>query len=301
MGVYDSFELRDFYRINISPGALRADMDIQLNSELHRKFGFSFLLLLACFTLASIATASEEGRKLAQQVYDRPSGRDSSLRATMTLKGKNQSTRVRELSILGLDQGKGERWSLIRFSFPPDIEDTGLLTLDHPGDENDQWIYLPALDRVRLIASNRKGGRFVGSDFTYEDLRDRETNMDEHSIEGVSTVGGVECTQLASVPVDSNNSIYSKRVSCIHLATLTPLQVDFYIKGGSKPAKRLLARKLKKIQGYWTILQSTMYDLRTGTQTQLETTNIKYDMGIPKGLFSKRGLSDPDSERQYEP
>lgn len=276
-------------------------MDIQLNNGLDRKFGFGFLLLLVLFTMASIAAASEEGGKLAKRVYDRPSGRDFSLRATMTLKGKNQSTRVRELSILNLDQGEGERWSLIRFSFPTDIKDTGLLTLDHPGDENDQWIYLPALDRVRLIASNRKGGRFVGSDFTYEDLRDRETNMDEHSIEGVSKVGGVECTQLISVPVDPNNSIYSKRASCIHIATLTPLQVDFYVKGKAKPVKRLLAKKLKKIQGYWTILQSTMYDLRTGTQTQLETTDIKYDVGIPKGLFSKRGLSDPDSERQYKP
>ena len=276
-------------------------MDMQLNKGFCWKFAFSFLLLLAFFTSASIAAASEEGRKLAQQVYDRPSGRDFSLRATMTLQGKNQSTRVRELSIFSLDQGKGERWSLIRFSFPTDIEDTGLLTLDHPGDENDQWIYLPALDRVRLIASNRKGGRFVGSDFTYEDLRDREPDMDEHSIEDIAKVGGVECTQLVSVPVDPDNSIYSKKVSCIHMVTLMPLQVDFYVKGGIKPVKRLVARKLKKIQGYWTVLQSTMHDLRSGTQTQLETTDIKYDVGMPGSLFSKRGLSDPDGEKQFEP
>ena len=84
LDVYDSFVLTDFDRINIASRVLRADMDMQLNKGFCWKFAFSFLLLLAFFTSASIAAASEEGRKLAQQVYDRPSGRDFSLRATMT-------------------------------------------------------------------------------------------------------------------------------------------------------------------------------------------------------------------------
>lgn len=246
------------------------------------------------------AMASEEGMRLAEQVYNRPAGKDSSASTIMTLEGEKQSTRVRDMSIFTFKEGESERWTLIRFSAPADIKDTGLLTLDHPGDESDQWIYLPALDRVRLIASNRKSGRFVGSDFTYEDLRDREPNMDKHTIDGVDKVGGLECTQLISVPVDPDNSSYSKRVSCVHLDTLLVLRVDYYEKGKDEPVKRLLAKKLKKIQGYWTVLHSTMHDLREGSQTQIETKIIKYDVGIPGNLFSKRGLSDSGREKQYE-
>jgi outer membrane lipoprotein-sorting protein len=125
--------------------------------------------------------------------------------------------------------------------------------------------------------------------------------MDSHRLVGTGKVGKISCDILLSKPVDSDNSVYSKRVSWIHRKTLTPLRVDFYVKGKKKPVKRLLARRLKKIQGYWTVLQSTMYDLRTGHKTQLATSRIKFDQGISESLFSRRGLSDPSREKQYLP
>ena len=253
------------------------------------------------FYLSFCATAiADPATELAQRVYDRPAGNDASSRVIMTIKGKNKAERTRHLSVYSLDLGNNERWSLMRFSLPADVRDTGLLTLDHPGDDSDQWIYLPALDRVRIISSKRKGGRFVGSDFTYEDLRDREPDMDKHSLDGKAKVGGLVCTRLVSIPVEKSNSIYSKRVSCIHEKTLIPLQVEFFKKGRNKPVKMMKARKLKKIQGYWTVLESTMYDLRSGGQTRLLTTKIKYDLGIPEELFSKQGLSDPSREKDYQ-
>lgn len=236
--------------------------------------------------------ASDEGMALAEKVYNRPAGKDAASQVVMTLKGKNRSERIRELSLFKLDQGKSERWTLMRFSKPADVRDTALLTKDHPGDDSDQWIYLPALDRVRIISSKRKGGKFVGSDFTYEDLRDREPHMDKHTIDGKAKVSGIETVKLVSIPVKKSNSIYSKRVSFIHEKSLTPLRVELYRKGKDKPYKIMKARKLKKIQGIWTVLESTMYDLKAGSQTRLFTTRIKYDVGLKEALFSKRGLSD---------
>jgi outer membrane lipoprotein-sorting protein len=269
------------------------------NNRLAIRSSFLFCLLFSVQVQVSAAVGA--GTKLAQQVYDRPAGDDAVSQVTMILSGKGVQTRKRELTIYRLDKGRGERWSLIRFSTPADVKDTGLLTLDHPGDESDQWLYLPALDRVRRISSSRKGGRFVGSDFYYEDLRDREPDMDTHRLIGEGKVGGVACEILLSEPVDPGNSIYSKRISWIHRKTLTPLRVDLYVKGRKKPVKRLLARRLKKIQGYWTVLQSTMYDLQTGHKTQLATSRIRFDQGIPESLFSRRGLSDPSREKQYVP
>lgn len=259
-----------------------------------------WLLVFISFSIVANTEASEEGRLLAEQVYNRPSGKDSLVLTTMTLKRINQSDRVRELSAFTINHGEGERWMLIRFKLPSDIRNTALLTLDHPGEASNQWVYLPALDRVRLIASNRKSGRFVGSDFTYEDLRDREPDMDEHDIDGVTKVGGQECTVLISVPNNPDNSSYSKRVSCVHIDTLIPLRIEFYKNGQEKPVKRLLVEKLKKVQGYWTVLQSTMYDLESGSQTRLVAVKLKYDLGLPDNLFSKRWLSDPSKEMQYD-
>lgn len=258
-------------------------------------------LLLLLLVLPGPARASDEGLALAQRLYDRPAGRDASSLVRMIISSRTGQVRERELALFVRDHGGGERWSLMRFSLPTDVKDVGLLTMDHPGDSSEQWLYLPALKQVRRISSTRKGGRFVGSEFFYEDLRDREPDMDTHVIDGTDKVGGLECTRLVSTPVDRTNSVYLRREACIHLATLLPLRVELFEKDPRRPSKRLVSRKLQKIQGYWTVLNATMYDLRSGSHTVLETLSIRYDSGLPDALFSERALADPGMERAYVP
>ena len=242
-----------------------------------------------------------DGDRLAQAVYDQSTSGDASSRVEMLLARKGKKPKQRILYSYAKDKGAAERWTLLRFIKPNNVEKTGLLTKDYTGDESDQWLYLPALDRVRRISSSRKGGRFVGSDFQYEDLTDREVNMDYHRILGKDKVSGIECSLLESIPVKKTNSIYSKRISCIHPKIFIPLRIDYYENNKTEPIKRLKARKIKKVQGYWTIFDSTMYNLKTGHSTKLATTHIKYDQGIPDTLFSQRGLSDDSREIPFRP
>jgi hypothetical protein len=247
------------------------------------------------------ADARTAGLKLAQEVYDAPNGDDLAARATMTLTEKGREPRTREMYSLAIDRGRGERWSLTRFTSPADIDGVGLLTKDYPGDNNDQWLYLPALDRVRRVSSSRKGGRFVGSDLFFEDLRDREVAMDHHVYKGTGKVGKLVCKVLESTPVDPDNSVYTKRVSWIHPSTLIPLRVDLYQRHSTKPVKRLTVRRIKKIQGFWTVLDSTMQDLESGHKTRIQQTQVKYNQGIPERLFTSRALSDDAAEAAYRP
>jgi Outer membrane lipoprotein-sorting protein len=250
---------------------------------------------------AATKLSNSAGVKLAQLVYDRPTGKDFSSKVIMRLQKRQQKPRQRVLYSYAKDMGKSERWTLMRFVEPRDVSGTGLLTLDHPGDKSDQWLYLPALDRVRRISSSRKGGRFVGSDFYYEDLMDREVGMDYHFLKGKGRVGKIPCDILISTPKKSRSSIYSKRLSCIHRRTRIPISVDYYKRGNDKPIKRLRARKIKKVQGFWTVFDSTMYDLRTGHKTQLFTTRVKYNQGMRNSLFSQRSLSDDSNEKAFRP
>ena len=258
-------------------------------------------LLLARQVMAVEAPANAEGRALAQAVYDRPGGDDLSSLVEMTLQSSDGHTRKRVLYSYAKEKGPRERWTLMRFIQPEDVNGTGLLTLDHPGDESDQWLYLPALGKVRRISSSRKGGRFVGSDFYYEDLLDREVEMDHHYLQGKGSVGKVPCELLVSTPRDPENSVYSKRVSCIYRKLLVPLSVELYEKGKPRPGKKMTARRIKKIQGIWTILESTMYDLESGHRTRLLTRKIKYNQGLPDQLFTRRDLTDDSHERRYRP
>lgn len=262
-------------------------------------FLVSSSLLVSAFSLAQ--EKSTDGHSLALAVYDQATGEDASSKVVMVLTRKGKKPKQRILYSYAKDKGSSERWTLMRFIKPNDVAKTGLLTKDYAGDESVQWLYLPALDRVRRIASSRKGGKFVGSDFQYEDLMDREVSMDKHRVLGDDKVSGITCTLLESIPVKKSNSIYSKRISCIHPNIFVPLRIDYYERKKDKPIKRLKAKKIKRVQGYWTIFNSTMYNLKTGHSTKLITTDIKYDQGIPDSLFSQRGLSDDSREMAFRP
>ncbi len=260
---------------------------------------FRWVRATGLYTLALMATAvaaDEAGNALAQQVRDRPTGKDSITNGSMVLLESGHAPRLRRMRTYQLESSPDEQWTLIRFSEPVDIADTGLLTLDHANGETDQWVYLPAVKKARRIPSERRGGNFVGSDLIYEDLRDRKVNQDVHTILREEKIEGQSCKVLQSVPVDAGNSEYSKRISWIHPQTLVALKVDLYT-GGEQPSKRMEVRQLKKIQGYWTVLELVVTDLKSNHSTRMLADSVVYDQGLPPTLFTQAVLEDPVQER----
>ncbi|WP_281049170.1 outer membrane lipoprotein-sorting protein [Thauera sp. GDN1] len=257
--------------------------------------------LAAGLLIGSAAGADDAGLALAQRVYDRPDGKDASSVVTMSLTEEGRSPRVRSMVLYRLSGEGGEVATLIRFTDPADIAGTGLLTLDAAYGESSQWIYLPAMQRVRRVDSSRKGGRFVNSDYYFEDLRDRKPAMDTHRVIGQESIDGVACEVLESVPVEAGNSVYLRRVSWIDPVSLLPLRVDFYEKDAERPAKRLEVAAREQVQGYWTVTDSTMTDLRSGHRTRLVVERIAYDRGLPARLFSSKALEDEAGEKEFRP
>ena len=265
------------------------------------KLAIAIFAGLAALSFTSISGADDSGAQLAQRLYDRADGKDSTALTTMTLTEPGRSPRVRQLVIYRLNLKPGETAVLSRFTEPADISGTGLLTLDHPSADSDQWIYLPALDRVRRISASRKGGRFVNSEYYYEDLRDRKPSQDQHRILRREPMNGVVCDVLESIPVEAENSVYLKRVSWIDPATLLPLQIDFFEKNLQEPSKRIQVKKTAKVQGYWTVLDSTVTDLGSKNQTRLTIDKIIYDRRLPARLFTTQALEDEGVEEEYRP
>lgn len=298
---------------SFAPGNMENGSDLTTYPHFFPRFGQVGRVLprlLAAVVVLSIAPlptvwaaddgGSNPGRQLAEKVYNRPVGDYASAHAEMTLVDEGHAPRIRDMYTYRVKKGHGVVWSLIRFVAPPSIDGTAVLTKDASGSESEQWVYLPALDRVRRISSSRKGGRFVGSDFYYEDLRDRPVSKDRHRVIGKETLNGVVCTELESIPVTRDSSVYSKRISWIDPKTLIPLRVDFY-EGGAKPSKRLVASKVVKIQGYYTVVDSVMTDLNSGHKTRITVKTLTYKRHLPDMLFTRRALSDPEFESRYRP
>ncbi|MES2839810.1 MAG: outer membrane lipoprotein-sorting protein [Pseudomonadota bacterium] len=244
---------------------------------------------------------ADEGAKLAQRVHDRPDGKDSTSVVSMSLTEEGKPARVRGMLVFRASATGGQVSTLIRFTDPADIQGTGLLTIDGADGVSNQWIYLPAMQRVRRVDSNRKGGRFVNSDYYFEDLRDRKPTMDAHRLLGRERVGDTDCEMLESVPVDAGNSVYVRRVSWIDPKSLLPLRIDFFERNADQPSKRLLVVKREQIQGYWTVMDSTLNDLASGHQTRLTVGRVLYDRNLPESLFTSRALAEERVEREFRP
>lgn len=277
----------------------RASLILSMPRRRGRTIGTILALSIPLF--AAGTGAEPAGRQLAQRVFDRPDGRDSAASLTMTLTEHGREPRVRRLVAYRKDLGGGDTGNLVRFLDPGDISGTGLLTLDPAAGDSEQWLYLPALQRVRRVAGDRKGGRFVGSDYYYEDLRDRKVSQDTHRIVGQDTVSGVRCDLLESIPAEAGNSVYRKRLSCIDPARLLPLRIDLFEKSGESPSKRWTLNRAEQVQGYWTVVESTMADLEAGHDTRLVVERILYDRGLPDDLFSARVLEDEVRESRFRP
>ena len=111
--------------------------------------------------------------------------KDSKSDMIMTLINANGQKRTRKMSMIILEKDGGDK-SLMTFVSPKDVKGTKFLSYSHINKDDDQWLYLPALKRVKRIASKNKSGSFMGSEFSYEDLS--SFDADKYSYTGDAKV-----------------------------------------------------------------------------------------------------------------
>ena len=246
-----------------------------------------FLLVLMAFTLNAFAQKKLTGLQVMQKVYDRPTGNDMEATLTMTLINANGDKRVREIKQFIRDFGKVEK-KIMFFVKPADVRNTSFMnwSYDDPNKDDDQWIYLPALKKVKRISSDSKGDYFMGSDFTYDDLGDRKPGDDTHKILREEKLNGEDCYVIESIPKDEDY-MYSKTVTWIIKDKWIGLKKEFYDEDGDY-LKTLTIEKYDKIKGFWIITKTKMDNVQKKHQTVMELTNVKINVGIPSNKFTER-------------
>ena len=226
-----------------------------------------------------------DGAVLAQQVYDRDDGKDSYATVRMLLLDKRGSKRFRALLSATKEYGNTVK-SYLRFTSPADIDGTSFLTWENEDRENDQFLYLPALNRVRRIVSTQKSSRFVNTDYTYEDMERRRPDLDTHTLLREESKNGYDCWVLESVPRDIKTSQYGKYVSWIAKTQLIPVRTEYYDRRG-KLLKEFTASKIEQVDGIWAITESEMYDLKREHHTYMKTLEIAFNRNIPDRVFTQ--------------
>jgi len=235
------------------------------------------------------------GRQVMQEMllayyYPRNDAKEA---VSMRIVNRQGHVRSRRLTILRLDQSDGgEQSYYLYFHEPPDVQGMSFLVMKHPGKDDDRWLYLPAIDLVKRIATSDKRTSFAGSDFTYEDVSGRDLEEDEHELLGEEAVGEHSAAVVKSTPKRPGEVEFSYRKFWIDAATHLPLKVEHYNLQG-RVYKVYETQEIQTIDGTPTITKSLMKDLDNERFTEITVQDVSYDVGLTPDVFQERTLRRP--------
>jgi len=238
-------------------------------------------------------TPAEQGFEIAARSDRTDVGfGDSRVELQMILQNAAGQQSTRSLKIATLekpDESVGDK-SLVLFDTPRDIEGTALLSHAKILDPDDQWLYLPALKRVKRIASSNKSGPFVGSEFAFEDFTAIELNKFDYKYIGTETYGAFQTDVLERTP-RYENSGYSKQISWVDQDVFQLRKVEFYDRRGDLLKVLKLEDYRQYANGVWRAHTLTMENLQTNKKTDLVYQDYAFNVGVSDKDFVKGRLS----------
>lgn len=256
-----------------------------------------FTTILA-FLLAGLTYAQE--KLTADQVIEKANlasyyaGDDGRAEVKMTIADKEGKKRVREFVILRMNKAKGgDQKFYVYFEAPADVRKMAYLVWKNTGEEkdDDRWLWLPAMNLKRRIAPGDKRTSFVGSDFVYEDVSGRSVAADKHEI----VAEDADAYQIRNTPKDADSVEFKYYDVWIDKKTFLPKKAEYFDKNGTK-YRLVEATKIGDVQGFPTVLESKVSDLKSGGHTINTFSNVKYNIKLKEQIFTERFLRRPPRE-----
>jgi len=242
---------------------------------------FSSLFILAGGILAQQPT----GVEIIQQVYNRPTSKTLEANLTMTLENARGDQRIREIRQFVKDFGDVEK-KLMVFVKPNDVKNTSFMNWSYADGSEDQWIYLPALKKIKRISSDSNSDYFMGSDFTYDDLGDRLPAEDTHQLIGEETIDGNDCYIVESVPLDEEY-MYSKTVTWVIKDQWIGYKKEFYDEDGEL-LKRLSLKNYQTAGDIIVLTEVVMHNVQNDHSTIMQLSDVKINQAIADNMFTER-------------
>ena len=256
-----------------------------------RAFWIAGVMLIGGFVLEAVAqTPEERGLAIAVEADRRDSGFvDFTAELTMVLRNRHGDTSEREIRSRTLEvQDDGDK-SLVIFDRPRDVAGTAFLSFTHPLDSDDQWLYLPALRRVKRISSNNKSGPFMGSEFAYEDISSQEVEKYAYRFIGEETVDGRSTFVVERYP-QYEHSGYTKQIVWIDQEHYRIEKAEFYDRK-DELLKTLTYHGYRQYLGkFWRADEMRMVNHQTGKSTVLLWRNYQFQTGLGERDFDQSSL-----------
>jgi outer membrane lipoprotein-sorting protein len=230
-----------------------------------------------------------------QEIMDKSSEIQTTQSAAMDIQmdliDERGSVSTRRLQMLSMQDSSGQNRTIAVFLSPPNIKDTRFLTVENDVRSDDQWIYLPSIRKLKRIASSDQDSSFMGTDFTYADMSDTQTDTDRHRLLREEIFEGRLCYVVESIPLDPDSSSRSKLVSWVDKEWFIPLKVDFYDKRSNELSRTAISEDIVLIDDIWTPRKITMTTHSSGHKTILSILQVRYNVAMNPGFFTTNFLT----------
>jgi len=260
--------------------------------------------LLRCLAAAAVlwgaasASAAElpDGDEVARRINARDEGVAVSRNARMEMTDRHGKTRVQETRSFRVYVGDEKRTVLFYLS-PKNVKDTAFLTIDYPEPEHedDQWLYLPALRKVRRISASDRGDYFLGTDFTYEDIKkETKVSIDDYRRRTLreDTVDGHPVIVVEDVPVSEEVARelgYGRVVRWVDSEIWMSRRTEFWDVRDNL-LKTIVTTDIREVQGIWTPHRLEVTNHKTGHSTILVFSDVDYTAEVDEELFTQQAL-----------
>jgi outer membrane lipoprotein-sorting protein len=248
------------------------------------------MISLSMVNITQAETAEEKGLAIAKEVDIRDRGwNDSITEMKMVLRNQQGDESTRSLQLKSLEiNGDGDK-GFITFNSPRDVNGTALLSFSHIVKADDQWLYLPALKRVKRISSTNKSGPFMGSQFAYEDLTSFEVKKYEYKYLRDEKLNGIDTFLVENKP-NYAYSGYTRQIVWVDKQRYIPIKIEYYDRKNDL-LKTLRFNKYKQYLGkYWRALEQVMENHQNGKTTLLALNDYQFKTGLSASDFNKNSL-----------
>jgi len=247
-------------------------------------------LLVSLPMIAMAETPEEKGLAIAIEADKRDTGwQDQTANLEMVLRNRHGQESKRNIRSKTLEvKGDGDK-SMSIFDTPRDIKGTAFLSFTHALKADEQWLYLPALKRIKRISSNNKSGPFMGSEFSFEDLSSQEVEKYSYKYLRTEKLDGREAFVIERTPAYKHSG-YTRLITWLDTEMYQPLKIEFYDRKKAL-LKTLTSSGYKQYEGrYWRPAKMSVVNHQTKKSTDLSWTNYKFKTGLKSRDFDRNSL-----------
>ncbi len=243
--------------------------------------------LCLVFSASGMLAQDNAARQIVAESENRSRSKSQQYEGTLEVIGASNKVSIKRWEYRRIGS-YGTSKAILRFTAPSEVKGVALLIVNHTDRASDQWMWTPAIERDRRIAAQDRSTRFFGTDFSFEDLEERDVDQFDYKIAGDDTIDGAACWKIESKPKESKSSQYTSSMVWVRKDNYVAAQIESYSK--DKLIRRIHYSDIQNVSGIWTPRTLEVFDANRKSHTVLKLEKLEYNVPMKDQDFTLEAL-----------